>query len=218
MTKAFKSFFIVWVLCIGAFNIISFIVPNFMNNERANQAVGFVSINIAFIIMLICAYIVFKENDLKKIFLNLSLLSICNIGLLVMLIFGIWSMIDSRMPRWVSLSISILIIIIMIINLVLTKSGATYIESVDKHYEEKISFINEAKKLSKELLTYAKDDNEKDIINSLIEEITYGKNSNSNTVELDKEIKNELVNLKNNKNIDERKMQDIVAKVRKRNI
>ena len=85
MKKAFRYYLIIWSVTFALFNVIAFVSVGWAGQEKytASFWIGYVSITLAFIGQIVCAYFALKESDIKKTFYNVSLITTSYTGLIL---------------------------------------------------------------------------------------------------------------------------------------
>ncbi len=147
MKKDFKLYIICWAILLALFNVICFVTPN----EAAGLSkfggafwVGYIFITAAFIGHLVCAYIAFKAENLKKLFYNLPLITLSYIGLVLMLAFGGAAMAIPDLPCWTGAVICLLILGFNAIAVIKAKAAADIVSNVDEKIKTQTQFIRTA--------------------------------------------------------------------------
>ena len=161
MKKNFKLYIICWVILLALFNIICFVTPN----EAAGLSkfggafwVGYIFITAAFIGQLVCAYIAFKAENLKKLFYNLPLITLSYTGLVLTLAFGGAAMAIPNLPAWVGAVICLLILGLNAIAIIKAKAATELVESVDKKISRQTGFIKNLTAEAESLVSHSKSD------------------------------------------------------------
>ena len=163
MKKNFKLYALGWVLVLGLFNLIAFIVPGWPTLEKLTPSfwIGYSSITIAMIGQLICAWMAFGRKDVKGTFYNISLMSISYGGLVATFIVGAICMIISPLPYWIA---TIACAIVLVVNILAVAKATVAIEAVEKidvKVAQATSFIYTKRADSEALLARAKSDEAK---------------------------------------------------------
>lgn len=161
MKKNFKLYIICWAILLALFNIICFVTPN----EAAELSkfggafwVGYIFITAAFIGQLVCTYIAFKAENLKKLFYNLPLITLSYTGLVLTLVFGGAAMAIPNLPGWAGAVICLLILSFNAIAIIKAKAAAELVESVDKKISRQTGFIKNLTAEAESLVLHAKSD------------------------------------------------------------
>lgn len=144
MKKTFKLYSIVLVICLAIFNCIAFVTPDEIAGiSKFGGAfwVGYVFITLAFIGQLICAYVAFKVENLKRLFYNIPLISISYIGLVVMLVVGGLAMAIPNIPNWVGIIICLLVLGFTAIAVIKSTAAAQIVSDIDTKIATETSFI-----------------------------------------------------------------------------
>ena len=161
MKKNFKLYIICWAILLALFNIICLVTPN----ETAGLSkfggafwIEYIFITAAFIGQLVCAYIAFKAENLKKLFYNLPLITLSYTGLVLTLIFGGAAMAIPNLPGWVGAVTCLLILGFNAIAIIKAKAAAELVESVDKKINRQTGFIKNLTAEAESLVLHAKSD------------------------------------------------------------
>ncbi|MBQ4155110.1 MAG: hypothetical protein IJE01_07960 [Clostridia bacterium] len=144
MKKTFKFYVIIWVICLLLFNVIAFVIPNEIAGiSKFDGAfwVGYIFITLAFIGQLICAYIAFKAENLKKLFYNIPLISISYIGLVAMLVVGGLTMAIPHFPNWIGIIVCLLVLGFTAISVIKATAVAEIVSKIDNKIAAETAFI-----------------------------------------------------------------------------
>ncbi len=144
MKKTFNFYAIIWAICLVLFNILSFITPNEIagvSKFAGSFWIGYGFITISFIGQLVCAYITFKADNLKKLFYNIPLINISYIGLVIMLIVGDMAMAVPKFPEWLGIIICFVVLAISIIAVLTAKVAIDAVTNIDEKVAKYIAFI-----------------------------------------------------------------------------
>lgn len=161
MKKNFKLYIVCWAILLALFNIICFVTPNEaagLNKFGGAFWVGYIFITAAFIGQLVCAYIAFKAENLKKLFYNLPLITLSYTGLVLTLIFGGTAMTIPNLPVWVGAVTCLLILGLNAIAIIKAKAATELVESVDKKISRQTGFIKNLTAEAESLVSHAKSD------------------------------------------------------------
>ena len=144
MKSKFKYYLIIWVLIVIAFNVVVFVVPRTIagiDRFTGSFWVGYAFITIMFVAQLGIGWITFKEENLTKLFYNVSLIRISFIGMITMGVAGIICMLIPVLPVWVGIIICLIVLIIDGIALVSAQAAISTVEEIDKKIKVKTFFI-----------------------------------------------------------------------------
>ena len=144
MKKTFNFYAVIWAICLVLFNIISFVTPNEIAGVSKFDGsfwIGYVFITISFIGQLVCAYITFKANNLKKLFYNIPLINISYTGLVAILIIGGIAMVLPKFPEWLGIIICFVVLAINIIALLTAKVAIDTVSAIDEKVAKSTAFI-----------------------------------------------------------------------------
>ena len=144
MKPKFKYFLIIWTLIVIAFNVVVFVVPGTIagiNRFTGSFWVGYAFIMIMLIVQLGIGWLTFKEENLTKLFYNISLIRISFTGMIAMGIVGMISMLIPILPVWVGIIICLLVLILNVSALVSAHAAVSAVEEIDKKIKGKTFFI-----------------------------------------------------------------------------
>lgn len=145
MKKSFNMYAVIWVIMLAVFNAVVFLVrpviPGFtiVYDTRFWVAWGFILA--AFIGNLICAYIAFKAENLKKLFYHIPLIRVSYSGLIVMTVLGTVLMLIPSCPAWIAAIVCLLVLAFTAIAAVKAKAAAEIVADVDTKVEARTAFI-----------------------------------------------------------------------------
>ncbi len=160
MKNNFKLYTIGWALLLIVFNVIAIVAPGWPTLEKTTPSfwIGYVFISAAFIGQLICAWFAFQEEGAKKMFYNVSLITVSYAGLVLTTVVGLICMIVTPLPYWIGAIVCPLILVVNIIAVIKTKAAIDLVTSVDEKIEKATSFIYDMREESESLLARAKTD------------------------------------------------------------
>ena len=144
MKKTFKFYAIIWVICLALFNVISFVTPDEIagiSKFSDSFWIGYIFITLAFIGQLICAYVAFQTENLKKLFYNIPLITISYIGLVVMLVVGGLTMAIPNLPNWIGIIVCLLVSGFTAISVIKATAAAEIVSKIDNKIAAETAFI-----------------------------------------------------------------------------
>lgn len=147
MKKNFKLYVICWAILLAVFNAICFVTPSQVAGlSKFGGAFwsGYVFITLAFIGQLVCAYIAFKADNLKKLFYSLPLITISYSGLILTVVVGAACMAIPNLPNWVGIIVCLLILAFNAIAVVKATAAAEFVSAVDDKVKVQTQFIKMA--------------------------------------------------------------------------
>ena len=158
MKKAFKFYTAIWAICLLLFNALAFVTPNeIVGVIKFDGAfwVGYIFITIAFVGQLICAYIAFKAENLKKLFYNIPLISISYIGLVVMLVAGGLTMAIPDMPNWLGVILCLAVLGFTAISVIKASFAIEIVSDINDKIATETTFIKKMTVESQNLVNRA---------------------------------------------------------------
>ena len=146
MKKNFKLYIICWAILLALFNVICFVTPNEaagLNKFGGAFWIGYIFITASFIGQLVCAYIAFKAENLKKLFYNLPLITLSYTGLVLTLVFGGAAMAIPNLPNWIGIIVCLIILAFTAIAVISAKAAGTVVSNIDEKNKTNAAFIKE---------------------------------------------------------------------------
>ena len=222
----FKSYGLIWIIYLLIFNVVVFfvkpVIPGYTISYDSRFWIAWSFIIIAFIINLFCASITFKQENLKKLFYNLPLITISKTGLIVTLVLGIILMLIPDCPYWISVIVCFTICGLTLIAVNKANWSSNIVEDIDKKIENNTSFIKSLTSDAEILLTNAKSEEVKNLCKKVYDAIRYSDPmSNESLKEIENEINNKLTELKSqlkNNECNEELVNEILDLIKERNI
>lgn len=165
MKKNFKFYSFGWILLLGLFNLIAFIVPALPDTEKytASFWIGYSFITVAFIGQFVCTWLALGEKCARKTFYNISLFSTSCAGLIATFVIGSICMIIPPIPYWLAAILCSAILVINIYAFAKAKIAVDYVSHIDEKIEKATSFTYDMREESEAVFARAKDDEAKAI-------------------------------------------------------
>lgn len=134
MRTTLRTYIIGWALLLGLFNLIAFIFPAILTEEKYTVSfwIGYGVITAAFIGQLVCACLSLRSSSPKRTFYNLSLFSTSLGGLMATFVVGILCMLIAPLPYWVGAIICPVILVFNIIAALKAGVAISIVERVDR--------------------------------------------------------------------------------------
>lgn len=162
MKKNFKFYAMIWAIVLAVWCIVVFlvrpIIPGYVINYDARFWIAFIFIIAAFIGNLVCVWFAFKAENLKKMFLNLPLITISWSALIAMLVVGAGLMLIPDCPAWIAAIICIVILAFNAIAVIKAVWAADAVSNVEEKVKTKTSFIKTLTVDTESILARAKSD------------------------------------------------------------
>ena len=196
MKKNFKIYALIWAICLAVFNVITFVTLNEIGDVSKFSGsfwVGYIFITIAFLGQLVCAFVAFKAENLKKFFYNIPLLSISYGGLVAMLIVGSIFMAIPVLPEWIGIIVCVIILAFNAIAIIKATAAADIVSGIDEKIKAQTFFIKSLSVDAQGLMTSAKTDELRAEAKKVYEAIRYSDPmANSALSELDSQIERQF--------------------------
>ncbi len=183
--------------------------------------IAYISILVAFIGLLVCFYIAFKNTDNQKFFYRIPLLKISYSCLIITLVVGVLCMIIPNLPNWVGMIICFVILLFNIIAVLKASATIETVESIDTKVKEQTSFIKNLTIEAENLISIAKTEESKKACKEVYEAIRYSDPmSNDELKDVEEEIQKQFTDFTNKLNFNEnteKVKNNLLALINKRN-
>ena len=160
MKNNFKFYALIWAILLAVWCTVVFlvrpIIPSYVINYDARFWIAFVFIVAAFIGNLVCAYLAFKAENLKRMFLNLPLVTVSWSALIVMLVVGSALMLIPNCPSLIAAIVCIIVLSFNAIAVIKAAWVADTVNKVDEKVKTQTSFIKNLTVDSEGILARAK--------------------------------------------------------------
>lgn len=145
MNKNFKAYAMIWTILLAIVNLAIFlarpIIPGYIIIYDARFWTAWGLILISFIINLVSAYIAFKDENLKKLFYNISLIRISYTGTILMCIAGAVLMLIPDCPTWIAGIVCAVIATGNAVSIVKAQWAVKTVSDVDEKIAVKSFFV-----------------------------------------------------------------------------
>lgn len=175
MKKVFKFYSAIWAVLLALFNVISFVSVGWSGIEKFTPSfwLGYIFITIAFIGQITCTYFALNDNDIKKTFYNISLISTSYTGLILSFIFGGLCMLISPLPYWVGIILCAIVLVFNIIAVIKASAVVDIVSGIDEKVKENILFIKSLTVDAEGLISRAKNETIKAECKRVYEAVRY---------------------------------------------
>lgn len=175
MKKVFKFYSAVWAILLALFNVISFVPVGWAGISKYTPSfwIGYVFITLSFVGQIVCAYFALKDDDIKKTFYNISLISASYSGLIFSFVFGGLCMIIAPLPYWVGIILCAIVLAFNIIAVVKASAVIDIVGEIDNKVETKTFFIKSLTVDAESLISRAKSENIKAECKKVYEAVRY---------------------------------------------
>lgn len=177
MKKNFKFYALIWAILLAVWCAVVFlvrpIIPGFVINYDTRFWIAFVFIALAFVGNLACAYFAFKAENLKKMFLNLPLITVSRAGLIAMLVVGSGLMLIPDFPAWIAAIVCIVVLAFNAIAVIKAGWAADAVNKVDEKVNAQTAFIKNLTVGTEGLLARAQSDAVKAECKKVYEAVRY---------------------------------------------
>lgn len=176
MKKNFIYYVIVWVLLIGLFNVIVFVTPNeFAGFYKFDNTfwISYAFVMLSFVGQLVCAFIAFREDKAKKLFLRLPLVLVSYSALILSIVFGTLLMAIPSVPSWVALIVCVLIFVFEAIAVVKAYAASELALGIEDRVKAKTLFVKSLTADVDSLVARAQSEETKNELKMLYDAIRY---------------------------------------------
>lgn len=162
MNKNFRFYMLIWVILLIAFQVLIFlirpIIPGFTISYDTRFWTVWAFIIIVFVGNLLCAYFVFREENLGKMFYHIQLIDISWSALIAMFIGGCVLMLIPNCPGWISVIVCIIILAFNAIAAVKAVWVSDTVEKIDEKVKVQTNFIRNLTADAENILSKAKNE------------------------------------------------------------
>ena len=175
MKKVFKFYSVIWAILLALFNVISFVSVGWAGISKYTPSfwIGYVFITLSFVGQIVCTYFAFKDDDIKKTFYNVSLISTSYTGLILSFVFGGLCMMISPLPYWVGIILCTIVLAINIIAVIKASAAVDIVSKIDDKVKTKTFFIKSLTVDAESLISRAKSENIKAECKKVYEAVRY---------------------------------------------
>lgn len=177
MKKNFKFYALIWAILLAVWCAVVFlvrpIIPGYVINYDVRFWIAFVFIVAAFIGNLVFAYFAFKAENLKKMFLNIPLITVSWSALIAMLVVGSGLMLIPNCPAWISAIVSIVVLAFNAIAVIKAAWAADTVGKVDEKVKAQTSYIKNLTVDTENILARAKSEPVKTECKKVYEAVRY---------------------------------------------
>lgn len=192
MKKNFKFYVLGWVVLLGLFNLLAFIIPAWPMLEKytASFWIGWGVTIAAFFGQLICAWFACKEEAAKKVFYHASLFVVSYAGLIGTFLVAMVCMIVTPLPYWIAAIACAVVLVMNMVAVIKAKVAIDAVEAVDERIGAETSFLYDMREASDSLLARAKTDEAKAICKKVRDAFAYSDPmSNAELASVEREMK-----------------------------
>ena len=224
MTRTFKVYSVIWAICFIMLNIITFVSPLRINIISGNFWIGYFFIVIAFVGQLICSYIAFKEENIKKMFYNTSLVLISYICFIVLLITASFCLVNPIMPMSIGISICMIVSGIFAVLVIITCFVIKVVSEMDDEITTKTFTMKSLTMNAEHLINKASSEEIKQICEKVYESFRYSNTMSDNSVkDINEQIQREFISFENAINESDLEMaknisKELITLINKRNL
>ena len=177
MNKKFKYYALIWAILLAVFNTVVFlarpVIPGYEIRYDSRFWIAWAFIIGAFAGNLVCAYLAFKSEDLRKTFYNISLISVSYTGLILTIIFGILLMLIPDCPAWITAIVCVIVFAFTAIAVIKAKAASDVVEDIDNKVKAQTLFVKSLTVDAESLLVRAATPEAKDACKKVYEAVRY---------------------------------------------
>ena len=162
MNRRFKLYALIWVVVFALFNAVVFlarpILPGYEVRYDARFWVVWVGVLASLVCNLVCANIALKEENLKKVFYKIPLITYTGATLVGMLIVGCILMLVPDLPAWIAAIVCVLMLAADVLAVFRAVFAAEAVGYVDEKINAQTAFIKSFTAEAENALDRAKSD------------------------------------------------------------
>lgn len=134
---------IIWALCLGLFNVVTFVVPAFYESGKSMVSFwfGYGLITLCFVGQLICGIVALGVKNAASTFYNLSLVRTSYIGVIVSLIVGGLCMKIAPATHWIGVVVCVAVLVFNIIAVLKASVAVDAVTAIDRKIKVQTYFI-----------------------------------------------------------------------------
>lgn len=143
MKKIFRKYLGIWAILLALFNVIAFVSVGWIGYEKYTPSfwIGYVGITVMFAGQLACAWKVFREENLQKVFYNISIFRISYHGLIWSFVIGGACMLISPLPYWVGAILCAIVLVATAMAAIKASAAVELVGEIDEKIKMKTGFI-----------------------------------------------------------------------------
>lgn len=224
MTKTFKTYLIIWTICFIIFNFITFFSSIRVDAINENFWTGYIFIIFAFAGQLLCSYIAFKEENIRKMFYNISLVLISYISFITLFIAGMLCMINHILPMSIGIAICMIISGIFAVLVIITCFVIKVVSDMDNEIKSKTFAIESLTANAEHLMRKVNSTEMSEICKNVYESFRYSNTMSGNALkDINEQIQREFTSFESAVNENDSEMADNISKglislINKRNL
>lgn len=176
MNKNFKHYLSIWAILLAIFNVAAFVSPAEvagMNKFGGAFWSGYIFITLAFLGQLVASYFALREENLKKLFYNLPLISVSWTGLILTVIFGTLCIAVPGVPNWVGIILCFAVLGFTAISVIKANLAAETASAVGEKVKAQTFFIKSLTVDAESLMARAKSELAKAECKKVYEAVRY---------------------------------------------
>ena len=156
MKNKFQYYLGIWEFLLIVYNIIVFAFQAGPGEFTAGFWIGYIFVLIAFCGQLVCARMVFREENMQKVFYHLPLITVSYTVLILSFIFGAVCALIPGIPYWIEIVIGAVILAAAVTTIIKAEAAAEIVSSGDEKIKGQTIFIKSFTVDAETLLTRAK--------------------------------------------------------------
>ena len=143
MNKRIGTYGISLAILLVLFNVIAFVSPGWIGAEKytASFWTGYVVTTLSFAGEFACAWFALKEENVQKLFYNISLLTTSYSGLIAIFVVGVLCMLIPFLPVWVAILACAIVLALNALSVVKVTGAIQEVERIDEAVKVKTFFI-----------------------------------------------------------------------------
>lgn len=190
MSKSFKTYLAIWAVSFVAFLVLAFSIGGQGAALFQGPAWALYGFSIAaFLIQIACGYVTFRNDDLKRTFLGMPILTVSSAATILLAVVSLVFTNIPVNPLWLSVCVCCVILAVSVIATIGAKVSADCIDSADATKSQAVSTMKTLTARASSLLAQTKDSEARTITTKVYEAFRFSDPvSSSTTVEIEQEL------------------------------
>ncbi len=220
--KRIRNYSVSWILFVILFNIICFVTPNKINGHNKFTGAfwsGYIFIMLAFVINLVFSIYTFTSKNEREQEIHFPIMYVGIFELAIMVIAGGIIMLTPNVSNWIAIVVCYSVLVISgVLSLAMDTVGRNATDT-NMSFNEKTAVWRLVKQDSNLLLRYVSSEDEKRLVNEIIEAIKYSDPVSSEmTIEIEEDIAYRLKKIQKQSAISNAEANEILTLIEKRKL
>ncbi len=203
MKKILRIYLVIWIACLGIFNVVAFVVPALPKYPKFSTGfwVGYALMSAAYVASLVVSVKFFcgdKSKDSEKRFYRVPLVQKSLKSFVAIVVISCVCVGISVIPAWIGAILCVGVVVVYLVSELKTVVAISEVERIDEKIEKATLFIYDMRKESESLIARAQTDDTKAICKNVRDAFKYSDPmSNTELATIENEIKTHFELLSN---------------------